>query len=227
VRACLEAVPACKALLKRLRTEALRLLECQKIVTTQGRSHDPRGQCEPRLAAMPSAALRLECRAALDFPLETATTRGLDHVGLSISAETIAALVGVAKPHGAGETQDAARIALRLPAFCGAPTREEAEQVLQVSGARPQACTAPCTSLPQQRRAVLGRPERLESLSLHQTNPHVERMPRPKNRSNHQEILSLSNGYEKLYGPQLAGLDAPILLDKAAPPGSRETALTS
>ena len=38
---------------------------------------------------------------------------------------------GVAKLRGVGETQDAARIALRLPAFCGVPTREEAEQVLR------------------------------------------------------------------------------------------------
>jgi hypothetical protein len=29
-----------------------------------------------------------------------------------------------------GQTQDAARIALRLPALCGPPTREEAQQVL-------------------------------------------------------------------------------------------------
>jgi hypothetical protein len=197
------------------------------MVQTQGRSHATRGPCEPLIDARPSAALRLECRASLAFPLETATPRGLDHVGVLISAETIAALVGVAKHHGAGETQEAARIALRLPACCGAPTREEAEQVLQVSVARQQEFTAQCTSLTQQRREVLGHPERRERLSLHQTNPPVERMPRPKNRANHQESISLSNGYEKRYGPQLAGLDEPIIMENAAPPGRRETALTS
>jgi hypothetical protein len=35
----------------------------------------------------------------------------------------------VAKHHGVGQTQDAARIALRLPALCGPPTREEAQEV--------------------------------------------------------------------------------------------------
>ena len=120
---------------------------------------------------MPSAALRLEFRAYLDFELETATTLGLDHVGLPISSDTIESLFGVAKQHGVGETQDAARIALRLPALCGLPTREEAEQVLDVSVARQQEFTGQVISLTKQRREVLGHPERLESLSLTQGSP--------------------------------------------------------
>jgi len=79
----------------------------------------------------------LEFHAYLAFELETAKTLGLDHVGLPISSDAIESLFGVAKQHGVGQTQDAARIALRLPAFCGLPTREEAEQVLQVSVASP------------------------------------------------------------------------------------------
>ncbi len=55
---------------------------------------------------------------------------------LPISSDAIESLFGVAKRHGVGETQDANRIALRLSAFCGVPTREEAEQVLGVSVAR-------------------------------------------------------------------------------------------
>src|SRR5216683_223475 len=104
---------------------------------------------------MPTAAVRQEFRAYLEVQLETAKTLGLDHVGLPISSDTIASLFGVAKHHGVGETQDAARIALRLPAFCGVPTREEAEQVLQVSVARQQEFTGGFTSLTQQRRDVL------------------------------------------------------------------------
>ena len=79
------------------------------------------------LEAMPSAALRMEFSAYLAFELATAKTLALDHIGLPISSDTIASLFGVAKQHGVGETQDAARIALRLPACCGLPTREEAE----------------------------------------------------------------------------------------------------
>src|SRR5207244_6362218 len=105
-----------------------------------------RAQCEPLIESMPSAALRQEFRAYLDFELETATTLGLAHVGLPISSDTIESLFGVAKHHGGGETQDAARIALRLPALCGLPTREEAEQTLDVSVARQQAFTGQVSS---------------------------------------------------------------------------------
>jgi hypothetical protein len=219
-------LPACNALIQRFRADALGLLECQKMLKIKGRSHDTRAQCEPLIATMPSSALRQECRASRDFERKTATTRGLDHIGLPISSDTIASLFGVAKHHGVGQTQDAARIALRLPAFCGAPTREEAEQVLAVSVARQQELTAQFISLTQQRREVLSHPERLESLGRTQGTPHVERLPSPKKRSNSQKIITISTGCENPYGPQLACLDDPLLIENAAPPGMQETALT-
>jgi hypothetical protein len=227
LRACLDQLPACKALIKRFRTDAHGLLECQKILKMQGLSHDTRAQCEPLIATMSSCALRQEFRAYLDFELETATTLGLDHVGVPISSDAIESLFGVAKRHGVGETQDANRIALRLPAFCGVPTREEAEQVLRVSVARQQELTAQCTSLSKQRRDVLGHPEHLESLSLEQATPHVELIPSPKNRSNYQEIIDISNGYEECHGPPLPSPGRLHFLENAEPPGRRETALTS
>jgi len=227
LRACLEQLPACKALIQRFRADASGLLECQKILKTKGLSHDTRVQCEPLIDTMPSSALRREFRAYLDFELETATTLGLDHIGLPISSDAIESLFGVAKQHGVGETQDAARIALRLPALCGLPTREEAEQVLEVSVARQQELTAQVISLTKQRREVLGHPERLDRLSLDRANPHVALIARPKNRSNYQEIIHISNGYEECHGPPLrrpAGLHC---LEDAGPTGRTETALTS
>jgi len=226
LRACPEQLPACKALIQRFRADALGLLECQKILKIKGLSHDTRAQCEPLIETMPSSALRQEFRAYLDFELKTATTLGLDHIGLPISSDTIESLFGVAKHHGVGQTQDAARIALRLPAFCGSPTREEAEQVLAVSVARQQELTAQFISLTQQRREVLSHPERLESLGRTQGTPHVELLPRPKKRSNSQEIITISTGCENPYGPQLACLDDPLLIENAAPTGMKETALT-
>ena len=93
----------------------------------------------------------------------------------------IESLFGVAKRHGVGQTQDAARIALRLPALCGAPTREEAEQVLGISVARQHEITGQFTSLTKQRREVLGHREALESLGRSPGGPSVELLPRPKN----------------------------------------------
>jgi len=227
LRTCLDELPACKALIKRFRSDASGLLECQQIVKTKGLSHDTQAQCGPLIDTMPSAALRQEFRAYLAFELETATTLGLDHIGLPISSDAIESLFGVAKHHGVGETQDAARIALRLPALCGVPTREEAEQVLQVSVARQQEVTAQFTSLTKQRREVLGHPERLESLSLPQSSPDVELIPRPKNRSNYQGTSNISDGCRGNHGPPLWPPGGLCFLENVAPPGTRATALTS
>ena len=227
LRACLDQLPACKALIKRFRADALGLLECQKISKLKGLSHDTRAQCAPVIDTMPSSALRQEFRAYLAFELETATTLGLDHIGVPISSDAIASLCGVAKRHGVGETPEANRLALRLPALCGVPTREEAQQVLEGSVARQQEVTGQGISLTKQRREVLGHPERLESLSRDQATPHVELIPRAKSRSNHQEIIYISNGYKECHGPPLRSPDGPHFLENAGSPGRRETALTS
>ena len=219
LRACLDQLPACKALITRFRGDASGLLACQQIVKMQGLSHATMVQCEPLLATMPSAALRRECRAYLVYQWETATTLGLDHIGLPISSDAIASLFGVAKRHGVGETQDASRMALRLPAFCGVPTREEAQQVLEVSVARQHECTGQVTSLTKQRREVLGHPECLESLRLTPGDRRMELIAHPKNRSNYQEVVNISNGYRTLYGPQIPGLDESLLIENATPPG--------
>jgi hypothetical protein len=227
LRACLEQLPACKALITRFCGDAAGLLACQQILKVKGLSHATLAQCEPLIDAMPSAVLRRECRAYLVYELEIATTLGLDHSGLPLSADAIESLFGVAKRHGVGETQDVSRMALRLPAFCGVPTREEAQQVLEVSVARQREFTAQVPSLTTQRRAVLGHPERLERLGLSRDDRPLEIMPPPKNRSNDPEVLHLSNGYEKLCGPQIPGQAEPSLLENAELPGIREMALTS
>ena len=216
LRGCLDQLPACKALIKRFRDDASGLLACQKILKTTGLSHDTRAQCEPLIDTMPSSALRQEFRAYLDFELETATTLGLEHIGLPISSDAIESLFGVAKHHGVGETPDANRMALRLPALCGVPTREEAEQVLRVTVARQQELTAQAISLTKQRREVLGHPERLEHLSREQANAHVELIPPPQNRANSQAIINRSKGYAARHGPPLRSPERLQCLENAA-----------
>jgi hypothetical protein len=226
LRACLDELPACKDLIKRFGADAQGLLECQKILKTKGLSHDTLAQCKPWISAMPSAPLRLEFEAYLEYQLATAKTLGLDHVGMPISSDAIESLFGVAKRHGVGQTQDATRIALRLPALCGAPTREEAEQVLGISVARQQEITGQCTSLTKQRREVLGHREALESLGRSPGGPYVELLPRPKNRSNHAAIVNLSIGCGNQYGPHLVPQATPGMIENVGPPDMREAALT-
>jgi hypothetical protein len=226
LRACLDELPLCKRFIKRFRGDAQGLMACQKILKTQGLCHDTVAQCEPLIDAMPSAAVRQEFRAYLAYELETAKTLGLDDVGLPISSDTIESLFGVAKHHGVGQTQDAARIALRLPALCGAPTRQEAQAVLAVSVARQRELTAPFTSLTQQRREVLGHPECLETLGLSQGKPHVELIPSPKNRSNHEATINISRDCGNQYGPQIVRKETPCLIENVGPPDMREADLT-
>src|SRR6266571_6053808 len=216
LRTCLDALPACRALIKRFREDAGPLLACQKLLKTQGLSHDTLAQCAPLIDTIPSQAVRREFAGYLQYQLETAKTLGLDQVGLPISSDAIESLFGVAKQHGVGETQDAARIALRLPALCGLPTREEAEQVLDGSVVRQQEVTGQVLSLTKQRRQVLGHPERLESLSITQGAPYVERIASPQNRSNHQKIVQISTSYKELQGPPLRSSTGHRLLENAA-----------
>jgi hypothetical protein len=132
----------------------------------------------------------------------------------------------VATRHGAGQTPDAARLALRLPALCGAPTREEAEQVLGISVSRPHEITGQVTSLTTQRREVLGHRKARESLGRSPGEPHVELIPSPKSRSNHEAIVNLSMSCEDQYGPPLMLQQTPCVIDNAGPLGMREAALT-
>jgi hypothetical protein len=226
LRACLDELPACKDLIKRFRADAQGLLACQKILKTQGLSHDTLAQCQPLIGEMPSARVRQEFAAYLEYELAIATTLGLDPVGLPISSDAIESLFGVAKRHGVGQTLDAARIALRLPALCGAPTRAEAEQVLGISVARQHEITASFTSLTQQRREVLGQGKELEGLGQRQGAPHVELLPSSKNRSNYDTITNLSMDCENQYGPHPASPQTPCVIENVELPDMREAAMT-
>jgi len=203
LRACLDALPSCTALITRLRDDAVPLLACQKRLNTQGLSHTTLAPCAPLLDAIASSTVRRAFAGSLQDQLQTATTLGLDNVGLPISADPIASLFGLAKQHGVGEIKDANRIALRLPALCGAPTQEEAKQVLALSVAEQHEITGRFTSLIQQRREVLPNPDALERLSMEQTGIHVDLIPSAKNRSTHQKTVPLSISYKESYGPEL------------------------
>ena len=202
-RACLDRWPSWRALITRFRDDAVPLLACQKILKTQGLSHDTLAQCEPLLDAIPSTVVRREFAGYLQYQLETAKTLGLAEVGLPVSSDQIESLFGLAKQHGVGEIKDAGRIALRLPALCGTPTREEARQVLEVSVAEQQELTGRFPSLTKQRREVLPNPDALESLGEAQAHPHIERIPSAKNRSNDQKTFNLSISYKEAWRPGL------------------------
>lgn len=203
LRASLDQLPSCKAFVKRFRDDAVPLLECQKILKTQGLSHDTLALCEQFINTIHTATVRHDFVAYLQGQLETATALGLDRVGLPICSDQIESLFGLAKQHGAGEFKDAGRIAIRLPALCGAPSRAEAEQVLEVSVAEQNEFTGGIPSLIKQRREVLPHPHRLETLGEKPLQAPIELLPRVKNQSKKQEKLNISTGCKESPGPDM------------------------
>jgi hypothetical protein len=197
LRACLDRLPSCRTFVRRFRADAVPLLECQKILKTKGLSHSTLAQCEPFIQAIPSVGMRRDFLAYLQRQLDTATTLGLQEIGLPISSDQIESLFGLAKQHGVGEIKDADRIAIRLPALCGIPTRAEAEQVLGISVAAQNEITSSLSSLIKHRRQVLPNPDRLDSLGTDQARAHVALIPDGKNRSKLQEIVDLSRLYQE------------------------------
>jgi hypothetical protein len=109
--------------------------------------------------------------------------------------------------------------------LCGAPTREEAEQVLGISVARQHEITGQFPSRTKQRREVLAHGKALERLGQSQSEPHVELLPRPKNRSNHAAIVNLSMHCENQYEPHLLPQQYPCVIENVGPPDMREAAL--
>jgi hypothetical protein len=224
LRGALDDLPDCKALIKRFQGDAGALMACQEILKTRGLAAAPVAQCAPLIDTIPTVAIGQEFRTYLAHQLGTATTLGLAQAGVPISSDSIESLFGVGKRHGVGETPDAARIALRLPAFCGTPTREEAEQVLEVSMVRQHEFTAAFTSLTQQRREVFSHPGRLESLAREPDAPHVELIPSPKKCATNEVTIYAKTTYGNDNGTPLAPPDESIVIENTGLPDFEQTA---
>ena len=203
LRTCLDELPACRTLICQFRDDAVALLACQQIVKTRGLSHDTLTQCEPLLDTMASVRVRQEFSRYLHHQLETATRLGLDDVGLPISSDPIESLFGLTKQHGVGPVKDANRMALRIPALCGLPMPEEAQQVLEITVAQQKALTDGVSSLTKQRRQMRVKPHDLEQLSSGRDQGYVELIPPGKDRSDRSNIIYLPNGYKEVQGPLL------------------------
>lgn len=205
LRTCLDSLPEHRAFIERFRKDPEALLACQKILKNEGLRHDTLAQCRPFIERMPTADIRREFNNYLQEQLRIAVRLGLDETGMPIASDQIESLFGVAKRHGMGAVKDADRIALRLPALCGDPTRAEAERVLQIGVAEQDQLTRRTSSLTKQRRQVLPHPERLEMLQKARRDAHVELIPGAKNRSNNENSAAVTDTYDDRAGPA-AGL---------------------
>jgi hypothetical protein len=201
LRTCLDDLPACRTLIRQFRDDAVALLACQQILKTRGLTHDTLRECEPLLDTMASVRVRQEFSRYLHHQLETATRLGLDEVGLPISSDPIESLFGLTKQHGVGPVKDANRMALRIPALCGVPTLEEAQQVLEITVAQQRALSDGVCSLTKQRRQMRAEPHDLEQLGSGREQGNVELIPPGKDRSARSTIIYLPHGYKEVKGP--------------------------
>jgi hypothetical protein len=195
LRTALDEVPACRTLIRQFRADAVALLACQQILKTRGLTHDTLHECEPLLDTMASVRVRQEFARYLHHQLETAKQLGLDAVGLPISSDPIESLFGLTKQHGVDPLKDANRMALRIPALCGVPTLEEAQQVLAITVNQQQALSDGVASLPKQRRQMRAEPHHLEQLGSGREQGNVELIPSSKDCSDRSHIIYLANGY--------------------------------
>jgi hypothetical protein len=180
LRESLDQLPDCKAFIKRFLRDATPLLECQKILKRKGLNRETYAQCEKLLEVIPpSSSIRTGFTDWMTEHLAIANTLQLDRTGLPISTDVLESLFGVGKRFGTGQMKDANRIASRLPALCGTFTKDNVQDVLNISVARQKEVVECVDSLIKQRRNVLPNPGILETLAHSPGQRNFELIPSP------------------------------------------------
>jgi hypothetical protein len=206
LRDSLDDLPECKTFITRFIRDVSPLMECQKIIKNKGLSHETYMQCQTLINVIPrSSSLRIGFNQWANEQLNIAKTLAIDNIGLPISTDQIESLFGIAKRHGTGEMKDANRIAMRLPALCGAVTIDEAKQVLKVT-VKQQQETMNAITVIKQRQEVLAHPGMLETLVDYQKKDYFELIPRSKNPSKKAETPGHIYVFENLNGPRFEAL---------------------
>ncbi len=186
----LDQLPQCRRFINEFLLNAEPLIECQKILKTQGLSQQSYDVCRPIVATIPNPRIRNRFMSWLNKHLTIAKTLRLNEVGLPISSDSIESLYGVAKGHGTGELKDANRIALRIPVMCGELTREDAENVLRITVEEQKQCVGSLPSLTRQRRDVFARDGSIDDIKKNDARHNVAFIAGSK---------SEQNGHDRVY----------------------------
>jgi len=224
LRAGMDQLPACRSFIHLFHRDAAPLLECQRILKTQGLSEVTAEQCRSVIDIIPqNSPVRMGFEDWMSNQLHIAGRLGLDRTGLPVSSDCIESLFGVAKVLGTGEVKDVRRMAARLPALCGTATREEILAALQVSVAHRREVMGEQDSLIKQRRRILPNPGSLEDLLPVAADSGFELIAGAKYRAKNQKNNTISVPYEDNHGPVIRGLEqGPILANSLG--SSLETA---
>ncbi len=173
LRERLDQLPQCRRFINDFLLNAEPLIECQRILKTQGLSQQSYDVCRPIVATIPNPRIRIPFMNWLNKHLTIAQKLGLHELGLPISSDSIESLYGVAKRHGTGELKDANRIALRIPALCGELTRQDAENVLRITVEEQKQWVGSLPSLTRQRREVFAPDGSLDNIKKNDAKHNV------------------------------------------------------
>lgn len=180
LRASLDQLPDCEPFIKRFLRDAKSMLACQKILKQEGLNLSTYAQCQKLIEVMPaSSSIRIGFTDWAKSQLEIANKLGLNQTGLPISTDAIESLFGVGKKLGMGQVKDANRIGLHLPALCGTLTKQDAQDVVEITVAKHKEVIGYVDSLSKQRRDVLPNPGSLETLANNPGRRHLVLIPSP------------------------------------------------
>jgi len=189
-------LPECQIFINDFLLDVEPIMACQKILKNKGLSQESFDACRPLINTIPNSYIRDGFMGWLEKHLNMANTLGLHHTGMPICSDTMESLFGVAKGHGTGEIKDANRIAMRIPALLGAPTRQDAENVLRISVKEQQEWGDSSPSLIKQRRDVLKQSGCLEKISRDDAKQNVELIAGSKSGQKHPENNDKTIAYE-------------------------------
>ena len=178
LRASLDQLPACETFIKRFLRDAKPMLECQKILKQKGLNLQTYAQCQKLIEVIPaSSSIRIGFTDWAKSHLAIANKLQLNQIGLPISTDVLESLFGVGKRLGMGHVLDANRISSHLPALCGTLTKQDAQDVVDITVAKHKEVIGCVDSLSRQRRYVLPNPGRLQSLANDSGQRHLVLIP--------------------------------------------------
>jgi hypothetical protein len=201
LRDSFDQLPECKTFIGDFLLDAEPLMECQGILKNKGLNRNSYEECRRVIKNIPNTYIRDGFGAWLDKHLVMATTLGLEQSGMPISSDCIESLFGKAKRHGTGEIKDANRIAMRIPAFCGGLTRQDAENVLEITLKEQQEMGKCSPSLIKQRRDVLKHSGSLEKIRGNKVRANFEMIAGSKSGQKTPDNSFKTATYENINGP--------------------------
>jgi len=221
LRVSLGDLPQCRAFISRFHRDATALLECQKILKTNGLSEETWAKISEPLMTIPAnSAVHSGLKDWGKQHIHIAKLLGVEKIGLPITSDQIESVFAVAKQHGVGEIKDVNRIGARIPALCGGVTPEDAANVLDITVAEQEKVFGSLPSLVKQRRQILPNPGSLDQLASDHENENLELLPRAKSRANNHNICDITDSYNNGDGPKISTPQRLMPPPKTSPPST-------